>query len=143
MENNLNLPARWDVDPAHTWNLQSLFPDDGSYDEEYFLVTEELPRFTDMRGTLSAQNLYGFLEDVQALSGRVRRLGLYANLPTSADATDQQAKERSQRFGALAVRATGATAWVEPELLALGRATLSRFAQEDPRLEKYARYFDR
>ncbi|HLR46529.1 MAG TPA: M3 family metallopeptidase, partial [Deinococcales bacterium] len=143
MNNNESLPARRDVDQDYTWNLQSLFSDDRAYDEEYFSVSEELPHFQDMQGQLTATNLYDFLEDLYRLSGRLRRLGLYANLPTSADATDQQAKERSLRFMALSSKATSATAWLEPELLALGRATLSDYAEEDPRLEKYGRYFDR
>lgn len=143
MKTNATLPARKDVDPAFTWNLQSLFPTEADYEREFDALGAELVKLAAMQNKLEASNLFGFLEELFEASARLRRLGAYASLPTSADATDQQARARQGRFMALAARASRATAWVEPELLSLGRETLTDFKESDPRLKKYDRHFDR
>lgn len=137
------LPARHELDPEYTWNLPSLFKDEAAYQSEYDAVENAFDPIAERQGTLDASTLYDFLEELYDASARLRRLGVFASLPTSADSNDQEAKARLGRFMALAARASEATAWVDPEILAIGRATLTGYRQTDGRLEKYDRYFDR
>lgn len=143
MNGTQNLPARHELDPEYTWNLQSLFSDESAYEAEYEAAELALEPIRDHQGTLAAGNLYDFLEQLHETVARIRRLGVFASLPTSADSNDQEAKARLGRFMALAAKANDASAWVEPEILAIGRQTLTDWKQADGRLEKYDRYFDR
>lgn len=137
------LPDRKDVDPQFTWNTASLFGSEADFEAESSRTETDYAAFAGNQGKLTAGTLYDLLENYFDLSARLRRLGLYASLPTSADATDQQAKARLGRFMGLASKASAATAWLVPELLAAGRETLADYEAEDPRLGRYRRYFDR
>ena len=137
------LPARHELDPQYTWNLQSLFSDETAYETEYEATEKALGPIKDRQGKLDASNLYDFLEELFDTTARIRRLGAFASLPTSADSNDQEAKARLGRFMALAAKANEASAWIEPEILAIGQDALSAFKETDSRLEKYDRYFDR
>ncbi len=137
------LPHRKDMDPEYTWNLASLFATEDDYEAALADAYKAIQPIAHQQGKLDASNLYGFLEQLFEVNASVRRLGVYASLPTSADAGDQEARARLGRFMALAQAANKASAWIEPELLALGRDTLAGYVQQDERLEKYGRYFDR
>jgi oligoendopeptidase F len=139
------LPARSDVDPQFTWNLQSLFPSEEAYLEEFDKAAAEIEFLTQQRGQLDKDGatLFSFLERYWAAGAQLRRLRLYAQMPVSADSTDQAARQRAGRFGSLAARWSAATAFVEPEILALGKERLAELTAGEPRLEVYARYFSR
>src|SRR5690625_4145899 len=137
------LPSRAELDQDYTWNLTSLFETETDYEQELSAAREATGPIAGMQGKLQADNLYDFLEQLFDLNARIRRLGLYASLPTSADANDQVARSRLGSFMATAQAANQAVAWVEPELLQLGRETLAGWTGMDPRLEKYGRFFDR
>src|SRR5690606_33402029 len=91
----------------------------------------------------SGAELFDFLEHYWQAGGRLRKLRLYAQMPVAADSTDQQARARAGRFGSLVARWSEATAFVEPELLRLGRPRVEELRREEPRLERYDRYFER
>jgi oligoendopeptidase F len=139
------LPHRKDVDPKFTWNLQSLFATEEAYGQELQQVTDGISELAQQRGQLggSGAELFGFLEQYWNLNARLRRLRLYAQMPVSADSTDQEARKRAGHFGSVVSRASTALAFVEPELLALGAERLAQLVAEDARLERYERYFSR
>lgn len=138
-----NLPERRELDPDFTWNLESLFKSERDYETALNKATDDVKPIAAMQGKLNSDNLFDFLEQLFELNAAIRRLGLYASLPTSADANDQVARARLGRFMATAQTANQAIAWIEPELLSIGRDNLRQYAETDSRLHKYDRYFDR
>jgi oligoendopeptidase F len=139
------LPARADVDPAFTWNLAALYPDDEAFDADYARAEQMLDRVTAFRGRLGddASTLAAFMDAYWPLLATVQHLRVYAALPVSANQGDQAARERLGRFQSLAARFTAGAAFLQPELLAVGRARLDAFMAEEARLAYLKRYFDR
>ena len=140
-----SLPARADLDPAFTWNLAALYPDDAAFDADYARAEQMLEQVTAYRGRLGddAATLAAFMDAYWPLLAKIQHLRVYAALPVSADQGDQAARARLGRFQSLATRFTAGTAFLQPELLAVGRARLDAFMAEEPRLAYLERYFDR
>lgn len=139
------LPARSEVDPAFTWDLTALYPTPEAYRAEFARAEQELTSLAAFRGQLgkNAGALGEFMDAYWDSLGRMARLRAYANLPVSVDQGDAPARAEAGRFQALAARFASAVAFVQPELLAIGSATLEAWQAEDERLAKLARYFER
>jgi oligoendopeptidase F len=134
------LPARKDVDPATTWDIASVFPDDLAWQGELNALRKELPELTDFSGKLrSAQGIADYLERSSALQARVQRVSIYANMLFSVDSTDPQAGSRRGLAAGLSAQASSTMAFAVPELLALGEVRLRELSQELP-LARYAQY---
>jgi oligoendopeptidase F len=71
----------------------------------------------------------------------VAKVAVYASMAHAVDTTDQAAAGRYSQAQGLYGQAAAATAYFNPELLALGQATLRQWLQAEPRLQPYAHYF--
>lgn len=139
------LPARNEVDPRHTWNLESLYSDEAAYDADLKKLDRDIAGLAGRAGTLgeSGSGLLGFLEGYFDALTRIRGLALYANLPVATDVTDQAARARAGRFAGLVAGWTRALSFVDPELLALGAERLAALAAEESGLKVYERAFEK
>ena len=138
------LPTRAEVDPEFTWDLGSLYPDDRAYQDDMVVLISDIDALAAFRGTLGADatTLGDFFERYWDASVRLRRLSNYSGLPVTVDQGDQAARERLGRFQALASRFASSTAFVVPELLAVGTATLTTYIAADQRLAHLGRYLE-
>ncbi len=105
-------------------------------------MLEEAERFAACKGTLgrSAEGLYQALRSLDALVERFGKVRVYASLLFAADTRDDEATRMTQQVDALSANVSVWISFVEPELLALGWATLERMCNEYPALGVYGRY---
>ncbi len=139
------LPARNDLDPRFTWNLEALFPDEAAFDASLHAAGEALEQVAAYRGRLGegAGVLADAMDAYWDLQATLQRLRLYAFLPVAADQGDQQGRARLGRFQSVGARFSAESAFLEPELLALGKPRLDAFLAEEPRLGYLERYLER
>nr|HMN63207.1 hypothetical protein [Anaerolinea sp.] len=139
------LPARRDVPVEYTWDLASLFADLAAWEQAFQAVDAALPGLQGYRGRLgeSPALLLEWLETSQALRQQVMKVVMYARLNYAVDASDQERAALNSRAGGLMARASAATAFEEPELMALGFDRLRRWVSETPGLTVYAHHFDK
>ncbi|MGI4790726.1 MAG: oligoendopeptidase F [Janthinobacterium lividum] len=138
------LPKRQDVPNEKTWNVESVFPSVEIWEEEFTRVGGLLEGFAEYAGHLgdSAATLAAALARRTEVGMATRKLGLYAGMLRSGDSGDQAAAALSSRAGGLGARFASATAFYEPELLALDPGKLLAWVNETPELIVYAHYFD-
>ena len=105
-------------------------------------MREEAERFAACKGTLgrSAEGIYHALRALDALVERFGKVRVYASLLFAADTRDDEATKMTQQVDALSANVSVWISFVEPELLALGWATLERMCDEYPPLAVYRRY---
>jgi oligoendopeptidase F len=127
---------------AYTWDLASIFPDRNAWSAEVQAVREEAERFAECKGTLgrSAEVLCRALRALDALVARFGKVRVYASLLFAADTRDDEATRMTQQVDALSASVSVWISFVEPEILALGWATLEPMCDEYPPLEVYRRY---
>ena len=138
------VPARSEIDIRHTWNDTSVFPTVRAWSDEVDALKVALEEFGRWQGRLSESPsvLAQALAAADELRSRVEKCVVYAFLAQSVDTTNQEATERSGRAGGLEGQAEGALAFVDPELIAIGRERLGEWRKAEPRLRIYDHYFD-
>lgn len=140
----LSIPARSEIAPEHTWNAPSVFLSVQAWESEFQDIESGLPLLESKKNTLHDDTtaLLDVLEIVENALRRVLKLTVYTNMSYSVDTGNQAAAEMYDRVRGLSGRVLAATAFLDPELIALGRETLKRWMEEDKRLAVYTHYVD-
>ncbi|MGH2523979.1 MAG: oligoendopeptidase F, partial [Anaerolineales bacterium] len=81
------------------------------------------------------------LEARDALLNQINKAAMYAAMAHLVDTTNQAEAGRYSQAQGLFGRVVAAVAYVEPELIAVGEATLQEWTKAEPRLQRYAHYF--
>jgi oligoendopeptidase F len=138
------LPARSEVDPRHTWNAESVFATVENWAAELAALGPEVAGLSRFQGHLadSPAALADAFDALETLVQRVEKVLVHAFLTESVDRADQAATARAGQAGSLYGQLQGAMAFLEPELLAIGREQLTEWTAAEPRLAHLAHYFD-
>ncbi len=137
-----NVPPRAAIAPEHTWNAPSLFVSDEAWEAEMQNIVAALPSLSRFQGQLAdgPDVLVAALTTRDELRRRAQVAQVYAGMEYAVETTNQAASERSDRAAAVYSRVLAASAFIEPELLALGQETLEQWLQLEPRLAVYRHY---
>lgn len=127
----------------YTWNAESVFPTVNDWEAELSRVIAELPTLRPYLGRLGRgpQVLAEALHLTNSLRRRVNVLGAYATIAYFVDTTSGPAAERYGRAQGLYSQFAAVSAFIEPELLSIGEATLQVWMRAEPALAVYAQYF--
>jgi len=140
-----SLPPRSAIAPEHTWNAPSVFPSAEAWAAERESVAAALPAFESrFKGHLAdgPATLLEFFDGLSDLYGRAGKVLVYAGMESSVDTADQAAAAMDSQANSLYSQVLAAAAFAGPEILALGRDTISGWMEQEPRLRIYAHYFD-
>jgi oligoendopeptidase F len=145
MSSSTPLPLRSEVPVEHTWDTYSVFADDAAWEAAVADLGPRMKALAGFAGRLAEgpQTLLDYLQQRDAAINRVGRIYVYAGGFRAVDTMDQEAQARSSRAGSLFARYGAATAFDEPELLAIGVDKLQAWAAETPGLKVYAHHFER
>ncbi|MBX7213063.1 MAG: oligoendopeptidase F [Thermoflexales bacterium] len=138
------VPARSEIPAEATWDTAALFATPEAWEAELKAVDAELPKLLAFKGRLgdNAATLADYLALQDALSARLNKLFMYANLNHSVDTADPVWLARNGQVMAFLAKARAAMAFYRPEVLRIGAATLARWEAQDARLAVYAHAFD-
>jgi oligoendopeptidase F len=138
------VPHRSEIDPRYTWNAASVFPTVEAWEAEVERVAGDLAGLQQYAGHLAdgPATLADALDASQALKRWVYKLYVYAGMDYAVDTRNQPAAKRYGRTQGLAAQLAAASAFVGPELLALGEATVRGWLAEEPRLAYLQHYVD-
>ncbi len=139
----LTLPARSEIAHEHTWNAESVFPTPEAWAQEYDAISKELAALSTFPETLgvSPTRLAEWMETSEALARRVEKLYFYARMSVAVETSNQTAIGMTSRAGGLYSRFAAATAFANPEILAMGEDKVMSSVHSEPRLEIYEHYF--
>jgi oligoendopeptidase F len=138
------LPLRSAIAPEHTWNAESVFPSRADWEAEYRQLMTHVGDLSRFQGRLgeSPAALADYYQTFDALYRRVGHVYFYAVMSSSCDSLDSQATAMVGQAGALFSQMMAASAFVEPELLAIGREKLLEWVESEPRLNHLEHYVD-
>lgn len=120
------------------WDLTDLFPDAQAWDVARKAVLAALPRLAAYKGTLgrNAQALARALDDISVTKLKAMRVYVYSSLQADEDVRAPAPQEREAQARDMFSQMGQATAWVDPEVLNLGEATIERFIAENDTLQR-------
>jgi oligoendopeptidase F len=126
------------------WDLSELYPSPQAWEAERAAIQKALPGLTKYKGKLgsSAATLQAALQAASDINKRASRLNTYSSLQGDEDTQVREARERRQEGIALSSAVGEATAWMTPEILALGAAKIAAFRKADPGLARFGFQLD-
>ena len=135
----VTLTKRSDIPKEFTWDLESIYATDEEWERTFQSIQQGIPELEALKGTLaqSGQALFSLLQRRDALFEQLETLFVYTSMRRDEDTTNSKYQGMYDRAMQLAVRASTATSYIQPEVLALPEETLARFLTETPALRLY------
>jgi oligoendopeptidase F len=132
------------VDPKYTWDLTALYPSTDAWDEARQQVMASFEEIEQLRGTLgkSADDLYKAYRLVSDTYKEAGRVFVYASMNNDEDQRNPATQERRQLAGIMFSRFGESTAWMQPELISVGREVVEAYIAEDERLAPFVFQLD-
>src|SRR5262249_38183022 len=132
------------IPDKYKWNLADIFPSDASWRAAKDAFAAEIPALEKFKGTLtsSPSALADAFDAIYAKSKEFRRLASYASLLADQDTRDSQHQGMRKEIPQLGAAFGAAIAFVDPEILKAGKATIDRFVAAEPRLKPYRHELD-
>jgi oligoendopeptidase F len=130
------------VPDALKWNLADIYPSDATWRGEKDKIEKELPKLREFQGTLGAspKTLADALEFMSRLDKELTRLYVFASMQSDQDTRLSGPQGMQQEMQLLFARFGAEAAFVEPEILKVGTATIERAIPAEPRLAPFAFY---
>ncbi len=137
------IKARNEMDPAYQWDLSHIFKSREDWEAAYAECESRIPEIGALAGTLgeSAETLAAASALIDEISLKLEYVGSYAFLMKAADGSDPVAQELEDRAMRLFVKFGMASAFIEPELLAIPEETLLTY-MNDPVLANRRHYLE-
>lgn len=134
-----NYTSRDQVDPKYTWDLTPIYATQQLWEADFSWVEDNLHVFSQYQGRLgeSAGILLECLMFDDAVNIKLELLHLYAFLSRDLDYRNEKNQRMWERYGSLHSQVHTASAFIEPEILALPEERLWSFVNEKPEFEHY------
>ncbi len=123
------IPPRDEIDRAHTWNLEALYPDSAAWEADFARIDELTRPLEAMRGQLDSAAAAARLLAAQIeLERLLNKLQSYAQLREDEDTGNSENQARAARIRAKVTEVSGRLAWITPELLGHSEDELRRWS---------------
>jgi oligoendopeptidase F len=132
------------IDDKYKWNLADLYPSDDAWRAAKDKLLHEIAKIAAFKGTLgtSPARLADALDAVNRVGKELQRVYLYAGLISDQDTRVSKYQGMQQEMQQLAAKFGEETAFIEPEILKIDKATLDKWIAQEPRLKTYQHYLD-
>src|SRR5687767_3008911 len=132
------------VADAYKWNLADVYPSEAVWRTQKEKTTAEIAKLGEFRGALgsSAKVLADALEYASQLDKELSRLYVYASMLSDQDTRLSGPQGMQQEMQQLFAKFGAEAAFVEPEILKVGKATVDKAIAAEPRLKTYAFYLN-
>ena len=130
------------VAEKYTWNLADIYPELGGWRAAKDKIKAELPTIRTFAGRLgqSPQTLAEALETKTRIEKELSRLYVYASMLADQDTRVSEAQGMQQEMQQIFADFGAQAAYIEPEILKVGSATVDRLLGAEPRLKIYGFY---
>jgi oligoendopeptidase F len=130
------------IPDKYKWNLADIYPDVAAWRAAKEKIAGELPKIRTYEGKLasSPQALADALEHMSRLDKEVSRLYVYASMLADQDTRVSEPQGMQQEMQQLAAAFGAQAAYIEPEILKIGAATIDDVLAAEPRLKVYTFY---
>ena len=132
------------IPDKYKWNLAEIYPSDAAWRAAKEKLAAAIPKIREFQGTLgvSAAQLAEALELVTALNKDYARLAVYASMTADQDTRVSTYQAMQQEMVQIGAQLGAESAFMEPEILKIDRATLEGFIPREPRLRPFTMYLE-
>lgn len=133
---------RSEVDAKYKWAIQDIYATDADWQKEYDQVENLLKSISDYAGKLtdSAENLLGYLNQLEQISCLYERVVIYANQRYHEDTGNSTYQNLTGKAANLGVKLQSTLSFADPEILNADPDKIKAYLSETPELKKYENY---
>jgi oligoendopeptidase F len=134
------VPRRDEIPVEYTWDLTTIYVNDAAWEQDVAQLEGMAPDIAALQGTIGkeAAGLLRALKLRDEVGMRLWQIYVYANRRHDSDRTDSAGQALAERAGSVVARLSAATAFIEPEILAIPEETIAAWQREEPGLQMYA-----
>ncbi|GAB1472169.1 oligoendopeptidase F [Chloroflexota bacterium] len=138
------ISPRSQVNKKYTWNAESVFKSQKQWDTALKSILKDLPSLKKFSGKLgsSPEMLLKGLKAVEDITLRTYTVYMYAQFAYATDTTNQAAGGMVGKAQGMAGQVGAAAAFVNPEILKIGRTKLDAWMKKSSKLAVYRQSFD-
>ena len=127
------IPARKDVPVEDRWDLSRLYTQNSDWDSDLKVFSERIPAVAGFQGRLaeSAETIRACLTYLKEMGIAAERLGYYAFLRFSEDASDSDNQSRQGLMMKAESELSAAASFIEPELLSIPEEVMNGYLASD------------
>ncbi|SFL33287.1 oligoendopeptidase F [Pelosinus propionicus] len=139
-----HVPSRSEIPDQYKWCLEDIYANDDLWQQDFNTLKSRLKEITQYTGTLknSSQDLLACLKERDELGIISGKLYAFARMHKDENTSDTKYQGMTGKLESLLAEAGAATAFIEPEILALPDEILTTFRQQEEGLKEYNFYFD-
>ncbi|CVK18966.1 oligoendopeptidase F [Sporomusa sphaeroides] len=142
-QTSTSLPSREQIQAEYKWQVENIYANEQLWQADFDKVKNALPGITEYKGTLSQTpaKLAACLklrDEINILAGK---LFAYARLHRDENSANAKYQALVGKTEGLLAETSAATAFIEPEILAISDDMLAAFRREQS-LAEYSFYFD-
>ncbi len=140
---NASTPKRHEVPVEMTWDLTPIYADETAWEADFLRQESQISGFEAFQNQLSSpQSLLQCLQFRDETSQQIGRLYSWSSLRKAEDNADSTNQARYDRMQGLWARRAAATAFIEPEILAIAAENLQEMLEKEAGLQLYEYYFE-
>lgn len=142
-QTSTSLPTREEIQAEYKWRVEDIYANEELWQVDFKKIKDDLPKIAEYKGSLSqsADKLAACLKLRDEINIICGKLFAYARLHRDENSADAKYQALVGKMEGLLAEAGAATAYLEPEILAMAEDTLSAFRNK-PSLADYNFYFD-
>jgi oligoendopeptidase F len=135
---------RSQIPERYRWDLSPVFPDTVAWNSAKLALKQELDSLDPFRGALGrgAAVLADCLDLVGRLAKEYARLSCYASMRSDEDTRDALLLGMEREIAQMGADLSARMAFLQPEVLAIGRETVEHWVRAEPRLGAYRHPLD-
>ena len=138
----LKILKRSEIPEEDKWATEDMYPSDDAWETELKTLDANKEKLVSFAGKLgqSAQNLYAYLSEMEAVNSKVELLANYCMRKSDEDTRNAAYQAMTGKFMSVMVALGAAGSFETPEIMAISDETLESFYAAEPKLERYRRY---
>jgi oligoendopeptidase F len=136
--------SRNQIDKKYKWNAESVFKSPEAWEKEITQILEDLAKVKGYQGRLgdSAEVLLEALQASEELIQRIYRAYVYASFSYAVETTNAQAGGMYGKAQGVFGQVAAAVAYLQPEILVIGKEKLDEWMQQNEKLALYRHNFE-
>ncbi|OEF99194.1 oligoendopeptidase F [Vulcanibacillus modesticaldus] len=144
LDKGKRLPKRDEIDEQYKWDLEAIYPDDQTWENDFNKVKQLADELKGYNGKIknSATELFNCLKLSDELSIILGKAYVYARMKKDEDNTNSKYQALADRVNSLSIYVNSVSSFIVPEILSIPSEELDRFLQEEDGLKLYKHYLD-
>lgn len=138
------LPKRSEVPIELTWDLSTIFKNKEAVNKAIAELHPRVDELVKLAGGLDkdSNSLLTAIRSELEIESQLERIYVYAELKNDQDTSNNQNQALKDQVTSLVAKVSAKLAWFEPEILAIPKATLEKYQENNTELKPYQHYFE-